>query len=164
MVFKEEIDGTKKFAPDLVGTPGRDTWSGHLVGTPGGDTSYQHESSGSGGGSSRLPTPQTGNMITHTHSHYTHTERHHKNPKDKSFGKKYNRENDERQVPEPFTSNSYDQTDKPPNHGEKAWNQNRRITVQISISKLSKYDNCCQILTWGYVHGEREKLFFTGKE
>ena len=48
----------------------RRTWWGHLVGTPGRDTSYQHESSGSGGGSSRLPTPQTGNMITHTHSHY----------------------------------------------------------------------------------------------
>ena len=57
----------------LVGAHGRGTWWGHLVGTPGGDTSYQHESSGSGGGSSRLPTPQTGNMITHTHSHYTHT-------------------------------------------------------------------------------------------
>ena len=57
----------------LVGAPGRNTWSEHLVGAPGRDTSYQHESSGSGGGSSRLPTPQTGNMITHTHSHYTHT-------------------------------------------------------------------------------------------
>ena len=51
----------------------RRTWSEHLVGTPGRGTSYQHESSGSGGGSSRLPTPQTGNMITHTNSHYTHT-------------------------------------------------------------------------------------------
>ena len=59
----------KKISPG----PGRDTWWGHLVGTPGRGTSYQHESSGSGGGSSRLPTPQTGNMITHTHSHYTHT-------------------------------------------------------------------------------------------
>ena len=44
-----------------------------MVGAHGRGTSYQHESSGSGGGSSRLPTPQTGNMITHTHSHYTHT-------------------------------------------------------------------------------------------
>ena len=50
------------------------TWSGHLVGAPGRKTSYQHESSGSGGVSSRLPSPQTGNMITLTHSHTrTHT-------------------------------------------------------------------------------------------
>ena len=34
LVFKEEIGGTKKFAPDLVGAPGRGTWSEHLVGTP----------------------------------------------------------------------------------------------------------------------------------
>ena len=59
------------------------------MGAHGRGISYQHESSGSGGGSSRLPTPQTGNMITPTHSHtHTHTERHHKNQKDKSFGKK----------------------------------------------------------------------------
>ena len=42
LVFKEEIGGTKKFAPDLVGAHGGDTWWGHLVGTPGGDTWWGH--------------------------------------------------------------------------------------------------------------------------
>ena len=76
----------KKSRPDLVGAPGRGTWSGHLVGAHATSMSPP----GSGGMSSWLPTPHTGNMITLTHSHttHTHTERHHKNPKDISFGKK----------------------------------------------------------------------------
>mgnify|MGYP001191469684 CR=1 FL=1 len=76
--------GRDTWSGHLVGTPGRDTWSGHLVGTP----TTSMSPSGSGGLSSSLPSPQAGNTShSLTHTTYIHTERHHKNPKDKSFGK-----------------------------------------------------------------------------
>ena len=72
----------KNFPRDLVGAPGRGTWSQHIrpawvPPAPAGCPPV-------------YPPHKPGTHHTHSLTQsYIHTERHHKNPKDKSFGKKY---------------------------------------------------------------------------
>ena len=84
-IFKEENGGTKIFpgtwSEHLVGTPGRDTWWGHLrpAWVPPAPAACPPV----------YPPHKPGTHHTHSLTQsYIHTERHHKNPKDKSFGKK----------------------------------------------------------------------------